>query len=219
MSETIADRIRQAREKTGLSVAELGRRVGVSRASAHQWETGQTKGLKPANLAAVADALGVSIRWLATGEGAMHQVAESTPPGYLNTTPAEIKHAVPLISWVQAGAWHEAIDNLPPGEGEELVPTDRYVGPHAYALRISGDSMEPKFPEGSKIIVDPDQEVTHRAYVIAKLDGQDVTFKQYMEDGSRKYLKPLNPSYPTLDITNLNITFCGRVIQVITDVL
>lgn len=66
---TIADRIRDARRERKLSQSELGRRVGVTRGAVWAWESGQTKGLTPDNLVSTADALGVEVRWLATGEG------------------------------------------------------------------------------------------------------------------------------------------------------
>lgn len=79
--ETIAARIRRARLAARLSTAELARRVHVSKAAAHQWETGETKGLRPENLIRVSDELGVEPRWLALGTGPMRpgQAPEPTP--------------------------------------------------------------------------------------------------------------------------------------------
>lgn len=139
--------------------------------------------------------------------------------GYGNTEIAPtLSRRVPLVSWVQAGSWCGVEDHYPPGEGEEQVPTTAKVGPRAYALRVRGDSMEPKFPEGSIIIVDPDAAIDHRAFVIVRLDNeQEATFKQFIIDGDRRYLKPLNPRYPILDISG-PATFCGRVVRVEMDV-
>lgn len=67
---TMAQRIKQARTRAGFSHQKLGEKVGVSRAAVAQWESGDTKGLRPDNLVAAADALRVSIRWLATGDTA-----------------------------------------------------------------------------------------------------------------------------------------------------
>lgn len=66
----IGDRIKSSREAKGLSQRELGKRVGVQSQSVSQWESGTTKALRPENLLAVADELGVSIRWLISGRGA-----------------------------------------------------------------------------------------------------------------------------------------------------
>ena len=66
---TIGERIRDVRSGKELSQQALADTVGVTRATVSQWEIGDIKNLRPANLLSVADALGVSIRWLITGRG------------------------------------------------------------------------------------------------------------------------------------------------------
>jgi transcriptional regulator with XRE-family HTH domain len=66
-TETIGDRIRQAREAKGLSAAELARRVGITQSALSQIEDGTTRSPKPVHLFAIADALGVDPRKLALG--------------------------------------------------------------------------------------------------------------------------------------------------------
>ena len=52
---------------------------------------------------------------------------------------------LPLISFVQAGGWCAVVDNLQPGDAEDWVPYPGRIGPHAFALRVNGPSMEPRF--------------------------------------------------------------------------
>jgi len=123
-------------------------------------------------------------------------------------------NTIPLISWVKAGSWSETIDNFHPGDSADLIPTTAKTGKNSYALRVDGDSMEPIFAEGSIIIVDPDAPIINKSYVIVRLDdSKETTFKQYIEESGRKYLKPVNPRYPILEI-NEDATFCGKVIMV-----
>jgi transcriptional regulator with XRE-family HTH domain len=56
----------------GTTQARLARAVGVTRASVNDWLQGRAVALKPAHLFAVADALGICPRWLATGKGPIH---------------------------------------------------------------------------------------------------------------------------------------------------
>lgn len=121
---------------------------------------------------------------------------------------------VPLISWVQAGHWQEIVDNYQPGDGEEMVPITTKVGPHAFALRVRGDSMEPEFAEGDMIVVDPDRQAENKSYVIVRLDDAlEATFKQLVFDGDNRLLKPLNPRYPIMDINGRKATICGVVVS------
>lgn len=65
--EEIAQRIRSVIEDSELSVAELARRSGVTRAAVAQWaDTGK---ISAAQVAFFAAAAGVSAEWLLTGKG------------------------------------------------------------------------------------------------------------------------------------------------------
>lgn len=124
---------------------------------------------------------------------------------------------VPLISWVQAGMWSEVIDNLHPGEGERIETTYR-ARAHTYALRVVGDSMEPRFSEGAILIVEPDEAAEHGDFVIVRQKGgSEATFKQLIVDGAQIYLKPLNPRYPILQMEE-DAVICGVVKRVEWDV-
>lgn len=128
----------------------------------------------------------------------------------------DIKGTVPLISWIQAGQWQDVIDNLYPGEGERISTTYR-VRKHTYALRVRGDSMEPKFPDGAIIIVEPEENPEPGSFVIVRHNGGEATFKQFMVDGETVYLKPLNPRYPIMEMKP-DAAFCGVVKRVEMDV-
>lgn len=67
--QTLAGRIVERRQELGLTPAHLAHAVGVSISAVLQWENGKTKNLKNEYLFALADALNVSPRWLATGRG------------------------------------------------------------------------------------------------------------------------------------------------------
>lgn len=62
-------RIAKRRAELELSREELAEAVGVSVAAVGQWESGKTKNLKLDHLIAIADALNINVRWLATGVG------------------------------------------------------------------------------------------------------------------------------------------------------
>ncbi|GAB0120084.1 helix-turn-helix domain-containing protein [Acidisoma sp. 7E03] len=68
-------RIRQIRRYLGLSQQRLASRSGVSRSAIAQWETGRT-GQAQSNLTGVAAALGVSVRYLLTGDDGDAETAD-----------------------------------------------------------------------------------------------------------------------------------------------
>jgi transcriptional regulator with XRE-family HTH domain len=68
--KTWNERLVESMNAAGISGGELARRIGVAQPSVFDWTTGATKSLRTNNLVKVADALGVSPDWLATGKGA-----------------------------------------------------------------------------------------------------------------------------------------------------
>jgi SOS-response transcriptional repressor LexA len=124
---------------------------------------------------------------------------------------------LPLVSWVTAGHWREVVDNFEPGDAEEWVETTKRVGAAAFALRVRGDSMEPRCPDGAVIIVDPEREAVNGSLVVVRLDEDaEATFKRLVVEGGRRFLAPLNPRYPVLEITGPAVV-CGVVRQVLID--
>lgn len=151
----------------------------------------------------IEEAAGLPSGWLDTlGDG------NNTSPGPL------IRGRVPLLSSVQAGMYKEYVDNFHPGDGGmELIPTSVPVKKHTFALRVSGDSMEPDFQEGMLLVVEPELEPVAGDYVIAKNGDSETTFKQLVKDGADYYLKPLNSRYPIRALGNSEIVGVVRAVE------
>jgi SOS-response transcriptional repressor LexA len=211
---SLSERIKEAMGE--MSPAELARKAEVTPASVTFWLDGTTKSLKAEKAALIEGATGYRASWIVTGKGPKKARPESS-----NVAPAESRRRVPLISWVQAGAWSDVQDNFHPGEADEWAEAfDSLPGNSAFALRVVGDSMtspaqgRQSFPEGTIIIVDPGRAAGPGDYVIAKdVQTQQATFKQLTSDGGRYFLRPLNPAYPTVEIDDPSVRVIGRVIE------
>lgn len=124
---------------------------------------------------------------------------------------------VPLISWVQAGAWCEAISNFEAYNAETWLSCPVAISPNGYALKVLGDSMTNpgpgrSYPAGCIIFVDPECETKTGDRVIARLPRtNEATFKVLVEDAGRQFLKPINPQYPIITITE-ETHICGKVV-------
>jgi SOS-response transcriptional repressor LexA len=72
---------------------------------------------------------------------------------------------------------------------------------------MTNPNGNPSIPEGSIVLVDPDLPPDNGKLVVAKLvDSNEVTLKKLVIDAGRKWLKPLNPAYPMIEINgNCNI--------------
>ena len=197
---TLQDRIAELMEVSGLSVGQLAEIAGVSSSAVSQWKDGPTKALKAGPATRLAERTGYCARWIADGDGPKKDPRQSIA----NTSPGpDVRGKVPLISWVQAGAWCQAIDLFPSGEAERWMdcPVSHSAG--TFALRVRGDSMTAPhgntrtYPEGCFIFVDPERRTPDNGErVVACLSGSDeVTFKIYKNEDGRQWLQPLNPSH------------------------
>ena len=134
--------------------------------------------------------------------------------GNVETVALHNSRQVPVISWVRAGSWEDPSDPYEPGVAEEWVSADT-PDSQAFALKVTGKSMEPKFVEGDIIIVSPAIEPASGDYAVVKLSGE-VTFKRITIYLSRVVLTSLNPAYPPMEIPREQaekLHILGKVIQ------
>ena len=99
---------------------------------------------------------------------------------------------VPLLGKIPAGMPIEAIEDEYTVDYEE-VPADWMKGNKEYfALRITGDSMEPDFKDGDTVIFLRTSDFTSGQNCCVRINGSDATFKKVTlrEDGIM--LSPLN---------------------------
>lgn len=121
---------------------------------------------------------------------------------------------VPVISWVQAGAWTEIGYSEVDMSVAESYPCPVPCGPMTYILRVVGESMVDEYRQGEMIFVDPEVVPMHGDDVIAlMIDTGETTFKRLIEDGSTKYLKAMNKSWPEPYVKiNGNCSIIGTVV-------
>ncbi|WP_444890023.1 LexA family protein [Microbulbifer sp. DLAB2-AA] len=212
-----AKRFKQAVTHAGVEDTQeaLARLFDVSTVTIWSYRNGE-KLPRMSTATRIAETLGVSVDWLLTGAGKGPGLLGNTEGSNVTQGP-RIQGRIPLISWVQAGAFCEAVDLLESGEAEAWLPCPAAHSDRAYALRVNGDSMtspypgQRSYPEGTIIFVDPDKPLTNGCRVIAKINGE-ATFKTYAEDMGHIYLRPINPTYSPMDVTGKDITFCGVII-------
>ena len=185
----LKDRIQELVD-AGYRPSDLAKAAGKSRAAATHWLNGETLEIKADSAAGIQALTGYNSVWIATGKGPK-KVTSNVAPG------PTIYGEVPLLSNVQAGMYTEFVDNLRSVDGDyEKVPSLAPVNRYTFALRVTGDSMEPEFPEGLLLIIEPELDPEPNDFVVARNGGNETTFKQLIKDGGEWYLKALNPRYP-----------------------
>jgi len=147
-------------------------------------------------------------------------VAETRHAYLAKTEPSpSVGGHVPLISWVQACAWADIVDNFAPRDAEEWLACPVNHGPRTFVLRVRGESMwnphgRPSFHEGDLLFVDLDRQAEPGSLVVVRLDDtKEATFKKLIVDGDKTYLRALNPAWPEPIIQVAgDATICGVAI-------
>ena len=131
----------------------------------------------------------------------------SIPRSNMDRTPAGLRRRnIRLYDMaVSAGVGEFLSDNA---RTDIVIPDDPRTADADYALRISGDSMEPKYHSGDILLVQTTEYVEEGELGIFVLDGAGF-FKKYGGD----HLISLNPAYPAIRLKDFDqVSCCGRVI-------
>ena len=115
---------------------------------------------------------------------------------------------VPVINRIAAG-YPSDFDDLdyPVGIADDYVRCPDLHDPHAFAVRVIGDSMEPKFFEGNIIVFSPAAEVHNGDDCFVRFSmPHETTFKRaFFEQDNKVRLQPRNEKYSPIVIEGKRI--------------
>ena len=189
-------RIKEYRRARGLTAKQLAERVGVAESTMSLYENGKRE---PdfETLMRIAAALDASVDAL------------------LGIKNAQTGVKIPVYGAVAAGVPIEAITDIEDYEEitEGMAATSEYA-----ALRIHGDSMEPRMAEGDVVIVRVQEHVENGDVAIVLVDGEEATCKRVMKTDEGLMLISTNPKYapmfyPNRDLEAGRVRIFGKVVE------
>ena len=141
-----------------------------------------------------------SARELGQASGALSSAREASGGGGGNISPAiTAGRAIPIINSVAAGYPYHFTDlDYPPSVADEYVRCPDVHDPQAFAARVVGDSMAPKYNEGDLVIFAPNAAPRNGDDCFVRFaDDESTTFKRFcLRPDGKVRLEPLNDSYP-----------------------
>ena len=213
----IGQRIKQIREKLGLSQREFAEKIGKSRIGVAQWEAGK-RTPDESTLKLIAKEFGVSEEWLKKGEGEMFletAVAEREEEGikvpfYPDVT---LSAGVGLEPTTEEHFWIE----ISPDLMVKLIGIVYKKG--LTLLPVYGDSMEPTLKSGSVVMVrlwEYENNFINGAIYAFRVDG-DLYVKRVELDPVNQIItfKSDNPNYSSFQMKKEEIgrlKIIGRVL-------
>lgn len=184
--------IKVALRERGWSAADLSRASGVSSGVLSRYFN--ASGISADNLYAIQKALGLDL-------------------------PVRLPRPIPVISWVQAGSFADVVDLHDVGESGEgdQVHSIKKTGPNAFALRVEGESMMPRYMPGDIIVIDPAVRCDNGCPCVVVLNGE-ATFKIFRETDEAVILEPTNDKYPEIIVRKdraVDFRVVGKVVDLI----
>jgi phage repressor protein C with HTH and peptisase S24 domain len=121
---------------------------------------------------------------------------------------------IPVIGLAQAGGGGFFDDSgFPVGGSWDEINLPTVADPNAYALEISGDSMEPVYRKGDTIIVAPNATLRRGDRVVAKTrDGEVLAKVLERETAKTVELASFNPAHPLRTLERNNIEWMARIV-------
>ncbi len=196
----------------GLSASGLARRAGLDpttfNPSKRKMPDGRARWPGTESLAKVLDATGASLEvfsHLVAGGRAIASGSRGAQSG---------PRRIPLIGMAQAGGDGFFDDGgFPVGGGWDEVSIPEVGDPHAYALEIAGDSMEPVFRDGDMVVVSPAAPIRRGDRVVVRTARGEAMAKQLVRQSARRIeLRSLNPEHPDYVFELKDVAWMHRIV-------
>ena len=185
----MGERIRQLRLKKGLTQEELGKYIGVQKSAIRKYEKGEVTNLKRSSIEILANLFNVT-------------------PSYLmciddNNKNDEYYTRIPVLGRIPAGIPIELIEDII--DYEDISPEMTKGGKEYFAVKVKGDSMQPKYIDGDVLIVLKQDSCENGQDCIVMVNGNDGTFKRVFIADNGITLQPLNNDYMPVFYSNKDV--------------
>ena len=195
----------------GLSASGLAKRSGLDpttfNPSKRRMPDGRARWPSTESLAKVLDATGASLEVFTALVSGARAIPASAPS-------RQQSRRIPLIGLAQAGGDGFFDDGgYPVGGSWDEVALPEIADGNAYALEISGESMEPVFRDGDIVIVSPNAPIRRGDRVVVRTVAGQVMAKQLARRSARRVeLRSLNPAHPDYNFDLAEVAWIHRIV-------
>lgn len=205
---TIGERLKDLRERLGMSQVDFAAKINVSKQSLYKYENNIITNIPSDKIEAAAKVGNVSPAYLMGWDNNVSPIPGGSKEKKKGVT-------IKILGRVAAGIPIEAIEDIIDTEeiSQELAATGEFFG-----LRIAGDSMEPDIHKGDTVIVRQQNDAESGEIVIAMVNGCDATCKRLIKYAEGISLVSLNSKYNPMfysnkDIEEKPVRIIGKVVE------
>ncbi len=191
------DRINMIKEEKGMTDSEFQKSVGII---SQDWTNWRIRGVPPKKIFLVARTHGFSSDWIFDGNGNKYS-NNINKPNYSYAPDLGVCRKIPVVGIAQLGDdgyWCEI--DYPPGHGDGYINYPSKDA-QAYALRCTGDSMNPRIRNGEFVIVEPNMEpIPGDEVMVRSTDGRVMVKILLYKRNGRVFLQSINDAHPSLSL-------------------
>ncbi len=179
-------RLRSVRKILKMNQKELADSLGTGYSNISRIEKDEYS-LGKAYLELLREKYNVNPNWILYGQEPIF-VSRNKKPEDL------IPQRIPILAKIPAGPWETWLDPYEVRFAEEYVEHPNVKGENLFAVRVKGDSMEPRLYEGDVLIIDPHRQFDGGIAVIRH--GWEYKIRFVRKLNNHYLLVPFNPAYP-----------------------
>lgn len=203
-------------DKHGIAPSALAKKLNLSPSSAAKWRGGATP--QRSTLKKIADEFNVPMTSLTTYDykSDVERYADFYSQAAERLENLKKKNLIPVFGRIAAGIPIEAIVDI---EDYEEISDAMAANGDYFALKIHGDSMEPRMQENDVIIVRKQEEVENGEIAAVRINGFEATCKKVKITDEGIELISLNERYAPMRFTKQQITeypveILGKVVEI-----
>jgi phage repressor protein C with HTH and peptisase S24 domain len=132
----------------------------------------------------------------------------------LNAGNGPATRALPLLGFAEAGAGGYFDDGgYPVGKGWDEIAFPAVSDEHAYALEVSGQSMEPAYRDGDVILISPAAPIRRGDRVVVRTRGGEVMAKELKRRTAKSIeLRSLNAEHSDRTLSVADVLWIARIL-------
>lgn len=210
MENNFSNNLRHLRIQSGMKQEDLAKKLQKDYSTIGKWENG-TRSPIMADVLKIAELFNVSLEQLIGGNII-----------YDNVEPITNTIKIPIYGSIKAGlpleSQNDIVDYMD-------VPSEWSNGKNLFGLRLSGDSMFPKYNDGEIVIFKQDQDLENQKNkdCAIMINHTESTFKKLLVNDTGIVLQAYNPDYDimmftTQEVQELPIVILGIAIKKVSDI-
>lgn len=193
--QLIGKRIKERREAKGLTLEQVAFAIDKTFPTVAKYESGEIKNIDIMVISTIADMTDTDIDYLL--------LKINTPKKQYNNANNQKYTRIPVLGRIPAGIPIEMIEDVI--DYEDISEDMLKGGKEYFALKVTGNSMEPKYLDGDVLIVLKSEDCESGQDAIIAVNGFDATFKRVFKTEQGITLQPLNNEYMPVFYSNEDV--------------